>query len=181
MPNSATTNHEAFLQHFMRNKRSVRAYLRTILASWEDVDEAMQETSMVAWRKYSEFDPHSSFGAWLAIIARFEALKIRRLKHRDRRMFSDQLLELLESEGIREIDELDQRRLALERCMAKLGDAQRQLLLHAYGSGLKLREAAVKAGRSIEAFYKSIQRLRASLLECSQRELEKEERRRESL
>jgi RNA polymerase sigma-70 factor, ECF subfamily len=169
-----TTNHEAFLQQFMRNERSVRAYLRTLLASWEDVDEAMQETSMVAWRKYSDFSPGTNFGAWLAIIARFEALKIRRNKQRDRLVFSDRVLDLLENEGVDDLDRLELRRRVLERCIERLGDAQRQLLLAAYGSGLKLRDVAAKMGRSVEAFYKSIQRLRSALLTCSERELEQE-------
>jgi RNA polymerase sigma-70 factor, ECF subfamily len=175
MANSATTSHEAFLQQFMRNERSVRAYLRTILASWQDVDEAMQETSMVAWRKYAEFEPNSNFGAWLAIIARFEALKIRRSKHRDRLVFCDRVLDLLEDEGVGDLGHLEQRRRVLERCVERLGDAQRRLLVAAYGSGLKLREVAVKMGRSVEAFYKSVQRLRSALLACSERELEQEQ------
>jgi RNA polymerase sigma-70 factor, ECF subfamily len=174
MSNSAATNHEAFLQQFMQNERSVRAYIRTILAGWQDVDEAMQETSMVAWRKYGEFDPTSNFGAWLAMIARFEALRIRRSKQRDRLVFSDHVLDLLENEGVDDLEQLEQRRRALERCIERLGDAQRRLLVAAYGSGLKLREVAVKLGQSVEAFYKSIQRLRSALLTCSERELEQE-------
>src|SRR5262249_35049699 len=131
-------------------------------------------TSMVAWRKYAEFSPGTNFGAWLAIIARFEALKIRRSKQRDRLVFSDRVMELLESEGADDLDRLEQRRRALERCIERLGDAQRQLLLAAYGSGQKLRDVAAKMGRSVEAFYKSVQRLRSALLACSERELEQE-------
>jgi RNA polymerase sigma-70 factor, ECF subfamily len=168
------STHEAFLQQFMRNERSVRAYLRTLLATWEDVDEAMQETSMVAWRKYSEFSPGTNFGAWLAMIARFEALKLRRTKQRDRLVFSERVLDLLENEGVDDLDQLELRRRVLERCIARLGDAQRGLLLAAYGSGLKLRDVAAKMGRSVEAFYKSVQRLRSALLACSERELEQE-------
>jgi RNA polymerase sigma-70 factor (ECF subfamily) len=169
-----TTSHEAFLQQFMRNERSVRAYLRALLASWEEVDEAMQETSMVAWRKYSEFDPSTNFGAWLAMIARFEALKLRRSKRRDRLVFSDGLLDLLESEGIEELERLEGRRRALEQCIGRLGESQRQLLQSAYGSGLTLREVAVRFGRSVDGFYKSLQRLRTALLRCSESELEAE-------
>jgi RNA polymerase sigma-70 factor, ECF subfamily len=174
MSESATSNHEAFLQQFMRHERSVRAYLRTILASWEDVDEAMQESSMVAWRKYSEFDQATNFGAWLAIIARFEALKLRRARRRDRLVFSDRVLDMLENEGLDDLERLEQRRRALERCIQRLDHTQRKMLRAAYGSGLRLREVAVKMGQSVEAFYKSVQRIRSALLACSEKELEQE-------
>ena len=174
MSETPTANHELFLQQFMRHERSVRAYLRTLLTSWEDVDEAMQEASMVAWRKYVEFDPATNFGAWLAMIGRFEALKFRRTKRRDRLVFTDQVLEMLGNEGIDDLEHLERRRRVLEHCLDRLGTAERQMLQTAYGSGMKLREVAVRLGHSIEAFYKSLQRLRSALLRCADRELERE-------
>jgi RNA polymerase sigma-70 factor (ECF subfamily) len=175
MPEMTSSDQQSFLQQFVQHERSVRAYLRTLLSSWEDVDEAMQETSLVAWRKFGEYSPGTNFGTWLAIIARLEALSLRRRRRRDRLLFSDRVLELLENEGIEDLERLQRCRRALERCIQRLSDAQRELLQAAYGSGLKLREVAVKLGRSVDALYKSVQRLRSALLACSEQELEREQ------
>jgi RNA polymerase sigma-70 factor (ECF subfamily) len=41
----------------------------------------------------------------------------------------------------------------------------------AYSSGASWRQAAAQFGKSSQAFYKTIQRLRAALLDCVSREL----------
>lgn len=165
-------DHEAFLQLFMRHERPVRAYARTLVASWQDVDDVMQQSSLVAWRKFADFDRDSSFSAWLATIVRFECLKLRRTKQRDRLVFSEPTLQLLEAEGEDEIEQLEHQRTALQHCLERLSDAQRQLLRLAYSSGLSLREVADRTGRSVEAIYKTLQRLRAALLKCAQGEID---------
>jgi RNA polymerase sigma-70 factor (ECF subfamily) len=167
-------DHEAFLQLFMRHERAARAYARTLASSWGDVDDVMQQSSLVAWRKFGEFDQGSNFSAWLATIVRFESLKFRRTKQRDRLVFSEPVLQLLEAEGVEDLDQLEQQRTALQKCLDRLGDAQRQLLKMAYSSGRTLRELAESSGRSVEGFYKTLQRLRAALLKCAQRELTQE-------
>ena len=67
------------------------------------------------------------------------------------------------------------RREALEVCLGKLPRAQRQLILQAHGPGARLNEIAAQAGRSEQAFYKTMQRLRASLLDCITRTIAREE------
>jgi RNA polymerase sigma-70 factor (ECF subfamily) len=174
MSDVVASDHEVFLQQFMRHERSVRAYARTLLSSWEDVDEVMQEASLVAWRKYATFDAATSFGAWLATIVRFEALKLRRTKLRDRLVFSEETVRLLEQEGLNDLERLEHQRTALQRCLDKLNETQRRLLRVSYCSGQKLHEVARESGLSLEAFYKALQRLRAALLKCAKRELQQE-------
>jgi RNA polymerase sigma-70 factor (ECF subfamily) len=174
MADTKTSNHELFLQLFVRHERAMRAYARTLLPSWQDVDEAIQESSLVAWRKFEDFDPATNFAAWLATIVRFEALRLRRARHRNRLIFSDELLQLLENEGAEDYDRLERQRSALEKCLSQLQETQRQILALAYNSDLKLHQVAEKSGHSTEGFYKLIQRLRAALLKCAQRELARE-------
>jgi RNA polymerase sigma-70 factor, ECF subfamily len=166
-----SSDHEAFLRLFLQHERKGRVYARTLLSSWQDVDEVMQETSLVAWRKFGEFDPQSNFAAWLATILRFEAMKWRRTKHRDRLIFSEQLIQLLADEGLEDFDILERQRTVLETCMARLNDTHRRLLQLSYGSGRSFREIAEKTGYSAGAFYKVLQRLRTVLLKCIEREL----------
>lgn len=171
---SEERQHETFIQLFLRHERAIRAYARTLLPTWESVDEVMQETSLVAWRKFDEFEVGTNFGAWLGAIVRYEALRWRRSKQRDRHVFCDEVIALLESEGLEDIDYLERQRAALQRCIGRLGETHQRLLAMVYGSEMAIREVADKMSRSIDALYKSLQRLRAALLKCAQEEMAKE-------
>jgi RNA polymerase sigma-70 factor (ECF subfamily) len=175
-PKSSIDPHgyEAFVRLFVAHEARLRAFLRVQLPSWGDLDEVMQETGLVAWRKFATFDPATDFLKWVATIGRFEALKARRAKARDRLVFSDELCELLAEEAAAESETLEAQRRVLELCLGKLVAPQRELLTAAYEPGAKFHEVAARAGKSATAFYKIVQRLRAMLLECVQRELRTE-------
>lgn len=159
--------YETFVQLLVAHEPGARAYLRGLLPSWHDVDEVMQSTSLVAWRKYGEYQTGTNFSGWLRSIARFEALKHRRQMARSPLVFSEDVWELLAHET--DADAREERREALEVCLGKMSAAQRELVLKAHMPGVRLNEVAHTTGRSEQAFYKTIQRLRAALLECVER------------
>ena len=113
--------------------------------------------------------------AWIGTIARFEALRYRRQKARDRLVFSEDLLDLIANEALEETDLREREHQALRLCLDKLEDKQARWLQLAYQPGVKFHEAAKEAGKSTEAFYKILQRLRASLQQCMLTELKTEE------
>ncbi len=166
--------YEEFVRLFVAHEGQARAFLRSLLPAWADVDEVMQETSLVAWRKFTRFERGSNFLAWVFTIARFEALDHLRRHGRERLIFSDAVADLMVEEAAQEGDTLERQRRALDRCLAKVGDPQRELLLLSYQPGAKLHEVAARAGRSVEGHYKAVQRLRARLLDCIEGEMKRE-------
>ena len=166
--------YEKFVPLFVAHEARLRGFLRSLLPRWDAVDDVLQETSLVAWRKFAQFDPATNFMAWVTAIARFEALRHLRDEGRDPHLFSDELFELMASEAAAEADALERERVALGRCLQKLPAAQREFLELAYQPGTQFNELATQAGRSVEGVYKSIQRLRSRLLDCIQRELKEE-------
>lgn len=162
-------SYEAFVRLLVEHEPRVRSYLRSLLPTWQDVDEVLQNASLVAWRKFSEFQQGTHFNGWLLTIARFEALKYRRTMARSPLVFSDDVWELIAGEASAESDPSSPQRDALERCLGKLPTAQRELILQAHAPGARLKEIAQRCGGSEQAFYKTIQRLRAALLECISR------------
>lgn len=158
--------YEQFVRLLVEHESQVRCYLRVLLPSWEDVDEVAQEASLVAWRKYGDFEPGTSFGGWLKTIARYEALKYRRRLAKAPMVFSEPVWQLLAEEAALD-DDLDHiRREHLEECLDRLDSRKKDLLLQVYSPGAVMRDVAKQFGRSEQAFYKMIQRLRSSLLEC---------------
>ena len=166
--------YERFVPLFVAHEARLRGLLRTLLPRWDAVDDVLQETSLVAWRKFAQFDPGTNFMAWVGTIARFEALRYLRDQGRDPHVFSDELFELMATEAAAEADALERERTALGRCLQKLPATQREFLELAYQPGAQFNELALQAGRSVEGVYKSIQRMRSRLLECIQRELKEE-------
>jgi RNA polymerase sigma-70 factor (ECF subfamily) len=166
--------YEAFVRLLVEHEPRLRAYLRGLLPSWPDVEEVMQNASLVAWRKFSEFQQGTNFGGWLLTIARFEALKHRRSMARSPLVFSDDVWDLLAGEASSDTEPANPRRDALEKCLGKLPGAQRELVLRAHTPGARLKEIAQQSGTSEQAFYKTMQRLRAALLECISRTMAQE-------
>ena len=153
----------------MEHGPRVRSFLRGLLPTWHDVEEVAQEASLIAWRKFDDFEEGTSFGGWLLTIARFEALKHRRRAARSPLVFAEDVWNMLAEEADGEEAELI-RRQHLEVCLEKLGPSKRELLLHVHTHGVVMRKVAEESGKSEQAFYKVIQRLRAVVLECVMKE-----------
>jgi RNA polymerase sigma-70 factor (ECF subfamily) len=81
---------------------------------------------------------------------------------------------LLAMDDAREDEVLEMQRHALNACLKKLSPEQREILAECYEEKQTIKEVAKKRRRTLEGLYKMIQRLRASLLECVEREMETE-------
>lgn len=157
--------YELFVKQLLEHEPSVRAFLRGLLPSWQDVEEVTQEASLVAWRKFADFEQGTSFGGWFLTIARYEAMSYRRRLARSPLVFSEDVWSLLAAEAAQEEDR-PMRREHLENCLQKIDPASRELLMKVYSPGVVMREVAKQSGRGEQAFYKVVQRLRSALLKC---------------
>ena len=174
MNTSEDQNYEDFVRLFTRHEPPLRAFVRSLLPTWDDVDEVMQETSLVLWRKWADFDPATDFTKWGCVVARFEVLKHRRRKARDRHVFAPDLIEMLAEEGADEVEILDSQRKALDACLQQLPDNQRRIVMAAYAPGRTIKETADQTGKSATALYKTLNRIRTALLQCVDNSLRKE-------
>ena len=173
-PEKENADYEQFVSLFTRNEPALRAFIRSLLPSWDDAVEVMQNTSLVLWRKFDTFDQKTEFLKWAFVVARFEVLKYRRTIARDRHVFDEDLVQRLAEEAADESDVLEAERKALGSCLAKLPDQQRELVESAYAPGMKIKVLAKQIGKSATALYKSLNRTRQQLLNCIERSLAKE-------
>ena len=162
---------ENFVRLFSAHEGNVRAFVTSLLPSWEGVDEVMQEASLVMWRKFDQFDPNrpgSKFIDWAFMIARYEVMKYRRKRATDRLVFSEDVYELLASEAADVAAGQPARQRALLECLSKLEPAQRELIQAAYADGISIKDAATRVGRSQAGLYKALARIRQKLYRCIQ-------------
>lgn len=166
--------HEAFLRLFTHHEAALRAYVRACLPTATDVDEVMQEVSLIAWRKFPELDDSTQFPRWACLIARYEILRYRRSKARDRLVLDEDIVATIADEGAEETSTRQQQLSALHFCIEKLPEERSQLALAAYAPETSMRELAAKLGRSEGSLYQLLARIRLELLRCVERTLSKE-------
>ncbi len=164
-------SYETFMSLLIREESAVKVYVRRLVPTWHDVEEVLQQTSLIAWKKFAQLDDYDRFGGWLMTIARYEALKYRRSLARSPLVFSDQLVEQL-ADATGNVIAIDaDRRQALEMCLQKLDCDNRELILKVHGTGFSVRQYAQQQSRPEQALYKMIQRLRQKLLACVKQRL----------
>lgn len=157
-----------FLRLFLENERRLYAYILTLLPNRADADDVLQDASVVMWEKFDEESPPHDFAAWGCRIAYYKVLEFFKKTRRNRVCFSqpmiDRLVETLAEHG--STLQLDERREALADCIAKLKERDRELLARRFASGATTQSTATELRRSLDAVYKSLAKIRHSLLNC---------------
>jgi RNA polymerase sigma-70 factor (ECF subfamily) len=166
-----TDNYEAFVELFTRYEADLRRFVRSLVPTWHDADEIMQQVALVAWRKFDQFDRGTDFIRWGCVIARFEVLSYRRKMARDRLVFREELFELMADEGEAETDLRQHENELLETCLKKLPAAQSKLITLAYTPGMSTRELAEQAGAKPGTFYMRLNRIRQVLQQCIEQQI----------
>jgi RNA polymerase sigma-70 factor (ECF subfamily) len=167
--------HDHFLRLYVENEEALRGFVRSLVPTLEDAREVMQEVAALLWRKFDDLDSPENFRRWAFGVARLEALTFRRDQARDRHVFSEDLIRMLEAEAEEAAGQSDREERALEQCLKKLPQAQRSLIETVYVGGARIDEMARAAGRTPMALYKMLHRTRMALADCVRMTLETEE------
>ena len=83
----------------------------------------------------------------------------------------EKFIEAVASEIDRRAEALEDRLAALQNCLAKLPDVDRNLVLWRYYEDCGIDEIAAKTSRSTEAVYQVLCRIRQKLSECINRQI----------
>ncbi len=167
-----------FLRLFLQNQRRVYAYILTLLPNRADADDLLQEASLVMWDKFDPAHPPADFAAWGCRIAYFKVLDFCKKRQHSRLVFSQATLERLGETALEQAPalRLDERREALAGCVEKLSARDRDLLARRFAEGATTQSTAAEVGRSADAVYKALARIRQALFECVSRALAQEAR-----
>jgi RNA polymerase sigma-70 factor (ECF subfamily) len=156
-----------------RHQRQIFAYIYTLVPDRHDAEDLLQETSVVICEKFDEFTPGTDFVAWACQIAWWRIRYSRQKFARAKVVFDDEVLAAVAQTAVELRPELDERHEALAGCLQKL--PARDLVLTRYEPGSGVAEAAKRSGRSMDAAYKALNRLRKVLHDCVTNELAQRE------
>lgn len=156
-----------FMPLLMRHEPALRAFARSLLPNWTLVDEVIQEASLTLWQKFDQLEHEDGFLPWAKVIVRFKCLSELSKRGRDKHVFSPAVLELLadEAEAV-DPDEQAKAMKALRVCLARFSNSHQELLLAPYSSDGKVKSLAQHSGKSANALYKLLGRLREKLSLC---------------
>jgi len=171
-PTDSRLNEGDFMRLLIRHEPALRAFARSLLPDWHAVDEVIQEASITLWEKFGQLRDEAGFLPWAKVIVRFKCLSAISRMRRDRHVFSDGVLELLAEEAAAiEAEEHEAARWALRACLDQFSRAHQELLLAPYTGDGQVRRIAEQSGKSANALYKLLGRLREKLSDCVHRNM----------
>ena len=149
-----------------RHQRRIFSYIYTLVPNRYDAEDILQETSLVICEKFDAFEEGTDFVAWACQIAYWRVRYARQKFARSKVVFNQELVDAIAQTAATLRPETDDRHEALLYCLRKLHPRDRDLLLTRYEPGSGVPEAARRSGRSLDAAYKALNRLRKLLFDC---------------
>jgi RNA polymerase sigma-70 factor (ECF subfamily) len=162
---------EEFAALVGRIQRKLFLFILPLVGNPSDAEDILQQTNLVLWRKFDEFQPGTDFLKWASRVAYYEVLKFREQSARRPGQLSPAVLELLAARTPDLLAEADLRREALLHCLAKLREPLRRMIQLRYQVGIDTRSVAETLGKSLEATRRAIHRARVALLRCIEKKL----------
>lgn len=166
---SSPRDHESeFVHQLVTHQSMIRAFVISLLPGAPEVDDVIQNTNEVMWRKKDEFQMGTNFKAWALSIARFQVMAHQQKLRRSKVVaLDDDVLELLADDAER-FDEqgLNKKMLDLQDCVSRLSIKDQELILHRYWKKAGLEDYAKTTRRSVGALKVALHRIRGSLKTC---------------
>lgn len=175
---SPSKTEEEFVALFAANQRKLHAYILAMVIDANAAADILQETNIVLWQKFNQFETGTNFFAWGRGIARIAILRYRQKTSRRIVPVDPLRLEELASRFSQEVDaNQHEKHEALENCLAKLRPTDHKLILSRYASGLPVFAIAEKLDRTANSVAQSLCRIRRALIECTKKQLTQASRR----
>ncbi len=145
-------------------------YIRTTIDDPGTVDDIFQETIIVAWRRFDDYDPSRPLARWLRGIARKLILTHYSRRRKGPAYCSETVLCAIDERMTvidhRHGDTWDDKVAALDSCLEHLSDPLRRCVELFYRDNWKTEEIAAQMNSTREAIKKRLQRARDLLAKC---------------
>ena len=156
-----------FIALLIKFEPAFRAYARSLVPDWDLVDEALQEASVTMWQKRGQLESTDGFLPWARVILRFKCLRQVEKLRSQRSLLRDEVLAVLAERGERRSpDATAARSQSLNDCLRQVSAEHRELLLAPHRSTTSVVKLAEHRGKSPNALYKLLTKLRRQLADC---------------
>ena len=173
-PASKSAAQQEFLRVFLANEREIFRYVAALVPPTADAQEIVQQTAVVLWEKFDQYDASRPFAPWACRFALNVARQWMARRQRWKALLDGGLAEELARRREQLRPEFDARLVHLARCLQKLPEKHRSLVDGYYFQQSGVKALAQQGQRTVDAVYKALQRIRRQLRDCIDRSLREE-------
>jgi RNA polymerase sigma-70 factor (ECF subfamily) len=157
----------------MHHRTALYGYIFACVRNHADAEDILQNVSVAVTESIGNLADEKGFLPWAREIARRRVLAHRRLARREQPLDPELLARLAEAaERVEQHVPASDQRAALLACLEALPGHSRRLIAMRYdGSVAGMSELARKFGRTIQAIYAQVKRIKTALRECVERRL----------
>ncbi|SKA80039.1 RNA polymerase sigma-70 factor, ECF subfamily [Prosthecobacter debontii] len=161
-----------FLELLTAHERSLSLYVHGLVPRDSEAEDILQQTKLLLWKHFDDFTLGTNFIAWARKTAFHQILTHRRQKKREHLPLDEEALEAL-GHAISELaEEGSARQEALRACLTRLPTEHRQLVHLRYFDDLEIDQIAERVERTEAAVYRALSRVRMTLMQCVQKQME---------
>jgi RNA polymerase sigma-70 factor, ECF subfamily len=162
----ASASQQRFLSLFLRSEREIFRYVAVLVPNVADAEDIVQQTALALWEKFDSYDPSLPFTPWACRFALNKARQWIERRQRWQALLEGGLAEELAQRREELRLDLEVRLKHLEGCVGKLSEDQRSIVEDYYYRRTGIEKVAENSGRTVEATYKALQRIRTVLQIC---------------
>lgn len=162
---------DEFVLDLTQCQQRLYGYIFRRVANREQAREVLQQTNLMLCRKANDFEPGTNFNAWAITVAHYQVLSYRKTQTRDRLVFTDEVFAVVAERE----DENEMREKALRylrSCLEAMSSENQLVIKLRYEGGFAMEQIAMKVGKKVGAVRVKLHRLRRSLRDCVQNQLQ---------
>lgn len=167
---------ERFLRLWADAQPAVTAFVHAVVREAAAAKDLVQETALVLFRRFAEYDGGRPFLAWALGVAKLQVLGFRRDQARSLVTFDTELFDQFTTAWAEQAPAATRQAAALEVCLERLTARPRQMVRLRYFKELNSGEIARRLGGSSTAVRVALQRIREQLRACVEQQLRRESR-----
>lgn len=160
-----------FIEYYAREQKRIFLYILSMVHHQSDAEDILQQTASEMWSQFDRFEKGTNFVSWGIAIAKYKVLGYWKKQRKQRQFLSLEVYEQVARELQNAEGRSDNRKSALQGCLKKLKESDRQMLSMHYEGGLSYLGIAEQLNRSKTGIYKIMARVHADLQRCIKRTL----------
>ena len=150
---------------------TVQAFVFSAVSGFQQAEDVAQDVALSVARRFHEYDRSRPFVAWALWLAKSHVIDHYRKRGRERRVFSDMVLDRIASLMAERQPQHSARQTALEHCLEKLPQKSRRLLDLRYAEDASAESIARATNSTAGSVRVTLLRIRDALADCIRAQL----------
>jgi RNA polymerase sigma-70 factor, ECF subfamily len=164
-----------FVDQLNQSRSRLFGFIHALVLNFADAEDLYQQVVTLLWQKFNQYELGTDFTAWAIRVADYTVKNFVRRRSRSKVLFNEEIVEcLIEERGSVGSPTVTSRSVALEHCLGQLRDTDRRLIEMCYGENEKIVEVAKREGKTSDAIYVAVHRIRRALYNCIQKTIRRE-------